>query len=88
MRNTMRSTTTIHDDEVFTEDRVLKQCPFCGEYAMYMEDERFSNINMFNPRYFPKWYVQCTGCGVHTPIADIPTVTEIWNKRYKGEYDK
>jgi len=85
----MKSTTT-NDfcDDVFQEDRVLKQCPFCGEYALYAEDMRFVGSKPENPRMFPKWYVVCTGCGVHTPVADIPTVTKIWNSRYKGEYDK
>lgn len=59
-------------------ERVLKVCPFCGGYARFVEDERFS----MKPETFSKWHVMCMKCRVRTPqSANIPTAMKIWNER-------
>jgi len=63
------------------EGRALERCPFCGAYAAYREDQRLTKAKPIRPQYFPKWYVECQECGIRTPVADIPTVTKMWNKR-------
>ena len=64
-------------------ERVLKRCPFCGNYARFNEDMRFHEKN----ENFPKWFVICNGCNVRTPTANIQTVMRIWNKRFLTEQE-
>ena len=59
------------------KQNILKPCPFCGSAAHIWEDERFSNGG-YN---FPKWYIECLGCGIKTPTARMDQVVNIWNKR-------
>ena len=59
------------------EGRALKSCPFCGKHAIYNQDQRFID----KPESFPKWYVICDGCNIRTPVADLRTVTTMWNSR-------
>ena len=55
----------------------LKRCPFCGDNARVVEDERFKEQS----HDFPKWAIICLGCGVRTPTADMAYVVKIWNRR-------
>ena len=57
----------------------LKLCPFCDCAAHVLEDQRFA----YKPYDFPKWYIQCRGCGIRTPVARIEQVVALWNKRQK-----
>lgn len=60
-----------------TINKAIKLCPFCGGVAHVMEDQRFA----YEPYDFPKWYIQCKGCGVRTPVAKIEQLVLLWNKR-------
>lgn len=58
-------------------ERELELCPFCGCAAHIWEDGRFS----IKPYYFPKWYIECNGCHIRTPITYIEDAVGRWNKR-------
>lgn len=60
----------------------LKPCPFCGKAAHVWEDVRFS----VKPYDFPKWYIQCLGCGIKTPVVTMAVAVKMWNRR-AGEQD-
>ena len=63
--------------------RVLKRCPFCGSYARVQMDYRFKKCE----HDFPKWYIECQGCKIRTPIAKINTVVQYWNRRAKSDIE-
>lgn len=57
-------------NEFFEEPKKLKECPFCGSNAKFVQD--FHNI----------WWVQCRGCSTTSKGSFIKKeVMELWNKR-------
>ena len=71
------------DDHMKDNERVLKKCPFCGGYAMFCEDMRFHE----KKDSFPKWYIQCSECGIRTQVATIEMVKKMWNNRVKTKFE-
>ena len=72
------------DWRINMNDRVLKPCPFCGFAGHVYEDARFSNCQYD----FPKWYIECLGCGIRTPTAKIDLIVKVWNRRAEEVGDK
>lgn len=63
---------------------ILKRCPCCGNKARFLESARYEREN----DRFPKWYVQCSECGIRTQVATIEMVKNMWNNRVKTEFEK